>query len=138
MVLWRRLLYDLYILLSVSIPNCRILVAFSLPKPTSAIIVLSQLDTRYFKEIAGVSSWTLEFALVKRGEEDPLAEAIPMLLYSRSVNLEINLEAGEYVVYVSTPIKPSACVLMFVRSVGPIRSYKLQGSGKTHTSADIA
>jgi hypothetical protein len=71
-----------------------------LEKPTHAIIVLSQLDTRYFKEIAGISSWTLEFALVKRGETDPLSEATPTLLYSRSVNLEIDLDVGEYVVYV--------------------------------------
>jgi hypothetical protein len=66
--------------------------------------VLSQLDTRYFKEIAGISSWTLEFALAKRGEKDPLAEATQTLLYSRSVNLELDLEAGEYVVYVSSLI----------------------------------
>jgi hypothetical protein len=76
-------------------------VTFSLPKAAFAIIVLSQLDTRYFKEIAGISSWTLEFALVKGGEKDPLAETMSTLFYSRSVNLEIDLEAGEYVVYVS-------------------------------------
>lgn len=73
---------------------------FSLPKHTFAIIVLSQLDTRYFTEIASIASWTLEFTLAKRGESDPIADATPMLLYSRSVNLEIDLEAGEYVVYV--------------------------------------
>ena len=75
-------------------------VTFSLPKPTFTMIVLSQVDTRYFKEIAGISSWTLEFSLVKRGEKDILAEATPTLLYSRSVNMELELEAGEYVVYV--------------------------------------
>lgn len=81
---------------------CYISVTFSLPKHTFAIIVLSQLDTRYFTEIASIASWTLEFTLAKRGESDPIADATPMLLYSRSVNLEIDLEAGEYVVYVSS------------------------------------
>ena len=101
-------------------------VTFSLPKPSFTIIVLSQVDTRYFKEIAGISSWTLEFALVKRGEKDPLAEASQTLLYSRSVNLEIDLEAGEYVVYVSSLI--SFLLVSWVGSLpslGPIGSYNL-------------
>lgn len=76
-------------------------VTFSLPKPTFAIIVLSQLDPRYFKEISGTSSWSLDFVLAKRGEKLPLAESASSLLYSRSVNLEMDLEAGEYIVYVS-------------------------------------
>jgi len=88
-----------------------------LDKPTFAIIVLSQLDTRYFKEISGISSWTLEFSLVKRGEKDPIAEATPTLLYSRSVNLETDLEAGEYVVYVSSPYVMPVHILRFLRSV---------------------
>jgi hypothetical protein len=106
-----------------------------LEKPTHAIIVLSQLDTRYFKEIAGIASWTLEFALVKRGEKDPLSEATPTLLYSRSVNLEIDLEAGEYVVYVSTrSYIISVRVLRPFSSPGPFRSHDLQGTGKIPSS----
>lgn len=45
--------------------------------------------------------WSLDFALVKRGEKEPLAETSSSMLYSRSVNLEIDLDAGEYMVYVS-------------------------------------
>lgn len=78
-----------------------LIVNFSLSKPTFTIIVLSQLDTRYFKEISGTSSWCLDFILAKRGEKEPLAESSSSMLYSRSVNLEMDLEAGEYVVYVS-------------------------------------
>ncbi|KAG6832571.1 hypothetical protein H0H87_001227 [Tephrocybe sp. NHM501043] len=59
-----------------------------------------QLDTRYFKEIAGMSSWSLDFTLVKRGDTFPVAEASSALLYARSVNLEMELDAGEYNVYV--------------------------------------
>ncbi|KAG6877415.1 hypothetical protein C0993_007658 [Termitomyces sp. T159_Od127] len=69
---------------------------FSLLKPTLTIVVLSQLDTRYFKEIAGTSSWCLDFTLVKRGESFPIAEASSSLLYARSVNLEMELDEGEY------------------------------------------
>ncbi|GLB44576.1 putative peptidase C2 family protein [Lyophyllum shimeji] len=73
---------------------------FSLPKRALTIVVLSQLDPRYFKEIAGTSSWTLDFVLVKRGESLPMAEASSALLYARSVNLEMELDEGEYNVYV--------------------------------------
>ncbi|RDB20781.1 Calpain-9 [Hypsizygus marmoreus] len=77
-----------------------VMFTFSLLKPTFAIIVLSQLDSRYFKEISGTSSWTLDFVLVKLGDKEPLAEASSPLLYTRSVNLEMDLEAGDYNVYV--------------------------------------
>jgi hypothetical protein len=76
-------------------------VTFSLPQATFAIIVVSQLDARYFKEISGMSMWSLDFVLAKRGEKEPIAESASAMLYSRSVNLEMDLDAGEYVVYVS-------------------------------------
>ncbi|KAF9461870.1 hypothetical protein BDZ94DRAFT_1310221 [Collybia nuda] len=73
---------------------------FSLPKATFAIIVVSQLDLRYFKEISGTSMWGIDFVLARRGEKGPIAESSSSMLYSRSINLEMNLDAGEYVVYV--------------------------------------
>ncbi|KAF7345637.1 Calpain catalytic domain-containing protein [Mycena venus] len=53
----------------------------SMPKPSHAMIVLSQLDAR-------------------RGETEAVAESLHARYFSRSVNLEIPLEAGEYVVHV--------------------------------------
>ena len=76
-------------------------VTLSLPQRTPTIIVLSQLDKRYFKDISGISCWSLDFVLTRRGQEDPVAEASSALLFTRSVNLEIELDAGEYVIYVS-------------------------------------
>ncbi|KAG6918281.1 hypothetical protein DXG01_015373 [Tephrocybe rancida] len=73
---------------------------FSLPKRTLTIVVLSQLDTRYFEEISGTSRWSLDFCLVKRGDSFPMAEASSPLLHARSVNLEMELDEGEYNVYV--------------------------------------
>jgi len=73
---------------------------FTLPKRSLAIVVLSQIDSRYFKEISGTSCWTLDFTLVKRGEATPIAESASTLLYARSVNLEMELDEGEYNVYV--------------------------------------
>ena len=75
-------------------------VTFSITGQSTALIVLSQLDSRYFRDIAGRSSWTMDFALVKEGEKEPLAESLHSDFYLRSVNLEVELEAGNYIVYV--------------------------------------
>lgn len=77
-------------------------VTFSLIKSTLTIIVLSQLDTKYFKDISGTAFWGLNFMLVKRGEKLPLAESRSSLMFTRSVNVEMELDAGEYAVYVCT------------------------------------
>ncbi|KAL0581784.1 hypothetical protein V5O48_000261 [Marasmius crinis-equi] len=73
---------------------------FSLPKTSKAVIVLSQLDDRFFKEISGRCYWTFDFVLFKKGEKGYVAESSTSRLYSRSVNLEVELEAGDYVVHV--------------------------------------
>ncbi|KAJ8077429.1 hypothetical protein PM082_001859 [Marasmius tenuissimus] len=73
---------------------------FSLPEPSLACVVLSQLDDRYFEKIAGRCAWRVQFILFKDGESDYIAESSHARFYSRSVNLEVNLEAGDYVVHV--------------------------------------
>lgn len=73
---------------------------FTLPAPTLAIIVLSRLDERYFRDISNRAIWNLNFVLVKEGEKEPLAESVHAMFWSRSTNLEIDLEAGKYFVYV--------------------------------------
>ncbi|KAF5340285.1 hypothetical protein D9611_007847 [Ephemerocybe angulata] len=75
-------------------------VTFSLSGPTLAVIVLSQIDTCYFNDLAGKAKWSLDFVLVKAGDKEPLAEVPHSEYYLRSVNLEIPLEAGDYIVYV--------------------------------------
>ncbi|KAJ7155793.1 cysteine proteinase [Mycena filopes] len=72
----------------------------SMAKSSDAIIVLSQLDSRYFLDISGRSVWSLDFVLYKQGKPEAVAESVHARFFSRSVNLEIPLEAGEYVVHV--------------------------------------
>ncbi|KAJ7036653.1 hypothetical protein C8F04DRAFT_1220961 [Mycena alexandri] len=72
----------------------------TIPAPTQAVIVLSKLDERYFADISGNSCWMLEFVLFKKGSRAIVAESTPTRFYLRSVNLEAQLEAGEYVVHV--------------------------------------
>lgn len=75
-------------------------VKFSLSGPTAAVIVLSQLEKRYFRDISGHASWTMDFCLVKEGEEDIIAESAHSNFYQRSVHLEADLDEGDYIVYV--------------------------------------
>ncbi|KAK7052859.1 hypothetical protein VNI00_004178 [Paramarasmius palmivorus] len=73
---------------------------FSLPKATPTLIVLSQLDNRYFKRISGRCAWRFDFLLYREGDDEYLAESAHSRFKSRSINLEIDLEAGDYVVHV--------------------------------------
>ncbi|KAJ6580695.1 hypothetical protein B0H19DRAFT_1112126, partial [Mycena capillaripes] len=72
----------------------------SVPAPTKAVIVLSRLDERYFSDISGNSNWTFEFVLFKKGAKEFVGRSVPTRFYIRSVNIEVQLEAGEYVVHV--------------------------------------
>ncbi|KAJ7327524.1 hypothetical protein DFH08DRAFT_884706 [Mycena albidolilacea] len=72
----------------------------TIPKPSFTVIVLSQLDSRYFKDISGRAYWTFDFLLFKRGQAEPVATSSQPRFYSRSVNLELDLEAGDYIVHV--------------------------------------
>ncbi|KAJ6621539.1 hypothetical protein B0H10DRAFT_2017728 [Mycena sp. CBHHK59/15] len=72
----------------------------SIPSPAKTVIVLSKLDERYFSDISGNSCWMFEFVLFKKGSKEILAESAATRFYLRSVNLEIELEQGDYVVHV--------------------------------------
>ncbi|KAF8797361.1 hypothetical protein BYT27DRAFT_7125840, partial [Phlegmacium glaucopus] len=78
---------------------------FSPPGHSTTVIVLSQLDPRYYRDVAGLASWTMDFTLVKEGQKEPIAESGHLDFYLRSVHLEVNLEAGNYIVYVHSRIK---------------------------------
>lgn len=60
------------------------------------VIVLSQLDTRYFKGLAGEYTFVLKFRVQKEGEEDYLVRSHSSHFMGRSVNAEINLDPGRY------------------------------------------
>ncbi|KAG6911017.1 hypothetical protein DXG01_005432 [Tephrocybe rancida] len=72
----------------------------SLAEPSSAVIVLSKLDDRYWGPISGSARWSFDFIIFKKGESKPITTSSASLLYSRSVNAEISLEAGDYVIHV--------------------------------------
>ncbi|KAL2260626.1 hypothetical protein VTK26DRAFT_5317 [Humicola hyalothermophila] len=74
--------------------------SFTLAKPGPVVIVLSQLDDRYFRGLEGPYVFGLGFRLHRTGEEDYLVRAQTSYRTSRSCNVELTLEAGEYTVLV--------------------------------------
>jgi hypothetical protein len=74
--------------------------SFSLTKPGSVVIVLAQLDDRYFRGLEGQYRFELAFRLHKSGQEDYLVRSQAPYRMRRSVNVELELEAGDYDVMV--------------------------------------
>ncbi|KAG9120537.1 hypothetical protein FRC07_003926 [Ceratobasidium sp. 392] len=75
----------------------------SVTEDTPAVIVLSQLDSRYFSEISGYHKWSVDFVIYRKGApaDEPYTRSTHHELWRRSVNVELdNLEAGDYVVHV--------------------------------------
>ncbi|KAI0402212.1 hypothetical protein F4802DRAFT_608850 [Xylaria palmicola] len=71
---------------------------FSLAKTGPVVLVLSQLDTRYYRGLEGQYRFELNFRLHKKGQEDYVVRSIAPYRQNRSVNVELELEAGEYTV----------------------------------------
>ncbi|KAF7128430.1 hypothetical protein CNMCM5793_003160 [Aspergillus hiratsukae] len=64
------------------------------------VIVLSQLDTRYFRGLDGEYDFVLKFRVQKEGEEEYIVRSHSSYLISRSVSAEVNLDPGRYHVLV--------------------------------------
>lgn len=68
----------------------------TLSKAATTAIVLSQLDERYFRGLEGQYNWGLSFRLHKLNEDDYLYRCHNRHFSDRSINLEVDLEAGVY------------------------------------------
>ncbi|KND92404.1 hypothetical protein TOPH_02987, partial [Tolypocladium ophioglossoides CBS 100239] len=80
---WMLNYHDTYFTLSVS-------------QPGPVVIVLSQLDERYFRGLEGQYQFELALRLHKSGHEDYIVRSQAPYRMCRSVNVELKLEAGEY------------------------------------------
>lgn len=74
--------------------------AFTLARRAPVVLVLSQLDDRYFRGLEGQYRFELGFRLHHAGEEDYVVRSQTTYRMNRSVNVELDLEAGEYHVLV--------------------------------------
>ena len=74
--------------------------AFTISQPGPVVIALSQLDNRYFRGLEGEYRFRLSFRLHEAGEEDYLVRSQTPYYMTRSVNVELDLDPGEYHVLV--------------------------------------
>ncbi|KFZ17878.1 hypothetical protein V501_01497 [Pseudogymnoascus sp. VKM F-4519 (FW-2642)] len=80
--------------------------AFTINKPASVVVVLNQLDGRYFRGLEGQYTFELSFRIHKAGEEDYIIRSHTNYCMKRSVAAELDLdEAGEYLVLVKITAK---------------------------------
>ncbi|KAF1984942.1 cysteine proteinase [Aulographum hederae CBS 113979] len=68
----------------------------TLTKPSHVVIVLSQLDDRYFRGLEGQYEFYLQFRLHKEGEDDYIVRSNRAYYMRRSVSTELDLDAGTY------------------------------------------
>ncbi|VUC25304.1 unnamed protein product [Clonostachys rosea] len=69
---------------------------FTILKPGPVVIVLSQLDDRYFRGLQGQYHFQLAFRLHKTGHEEYIVRSQAQYRMRRSVNVEVELEQGSY------------------------------------------
>ncbi|THH14942.1 hypothetical protein EW146_g5464 [Bondarzewia mesenterica] len=72
----------------------------NISSPTPTVIALTQVDNRAFRDIAGPYDWSLEFTLYKKDESEQIGQSVHDCFYTRSVQMELELEEGDYVVHV--------------------------------------
>ena len=65
------------------------------------MIVLSLLDDRYFKGLEGIVRHNVEFAVYNRATREFKGKSVSAQFWHRSVSCQLELEAGDYAVYVS-------------------------------------
>lgn len=70
--------------------------AFSLMSSGPVVLVLSQLDDRYFRGLEGQYCFELAFRLHKARREDYLVRSQRPYRMRRSVNIELDLDRGDY------------------------------------------
>ena len=74
--------------------------SFILEYSGPVVIVLSQLDDRYFRGLEGQYQFDLSFRVHKAGHKDYVVRSRTGYRIKRSVSVELTLDAGEYIVLV--------------------------------------
>lgn len=109
--------------------------SFTIEEATSVVLVLSQLDSRYFRGLEGQYRFQLCFRVHKAGDDDYIVRSHGNYWMSRSVTAELNeLEPGDYDVLVKITAEKMTGALPVedvVRNNAKDRSDKLQRIGLT-------
>ncbi|TAQ87822.1 hypothetical protein B7494_g3844 [Chlorociboria aeruginascens] len=112
--------------------------SFTLDKPAPVVLVLSQLDSRYFCGLEGQYSFELSFRIHKAGEDDYIVRSHGNYWMRRSVTAELELPEGEYHVLMrieAVKNKDGATVEQVVRNNAKDRRDKLLRIGLAYDLA---
>lgn len=77
----------------------------SLARASHVVIVLSQLDDRYFRGLEGQYEFHLQFRIHHAGEEDYIVRSNSTYYMRRSVSTELNLDEGDYFILLKVTAK---------------------------------
>lgn len=88
--------------ISYSVLNTWHLVTFTIPQTTEAVLVLSQSDTRFYQSVKSAAEWSFDFKLFKAGSTELLGSSDYSYGLTRSTNLRVELNPGDYIVHVSS------------------------------------
>ncbi|PLB55434.1 calpain-like protein [Aspergillus steynii IBT 23096] len=106
-------------------------------KDGPAVLVLSQLDSRYFKGLAGEYDFKLKFRIQKEGEDDYMVRSNCSYVMTRSVNAEVELSPGRY--HILMKVTAYRCSDMatedVVSRVAPVEREKLVQIGLSYDLA---
>ncbi|KAJ6160943.1 Alpha/beta hydrolase fold-3 [Penicillium chermesinum] len=109
----------------------------SVTRSSPVVIVLSQLDTRYFQGLVGEYTFVLKFRLQKEGEEDYIVRSHSHFM-GRSVNAELDLDPGRYQVLMKVTAfrdEEADSTEEIVRRLAPTRREKLVQVGLSYDLA---
>lgn len=73
-------------------------VTIDVPSASEAVIVLAQLDKRYFKELSGQYEWSIDFTLYPMRKTFIVGRSVHSALWERSAKMETKLTKGTYIV----------------------------------------
>jgi hypothetical protein len=74
--------------------------SIDMKRPGEVVIVLSQLDDRYYKGLEGQYNFTLQFRVHEQGNADYLVRSTSAYNMRRSTSTEVHLESGVYDIFV--------------------------------------
>jgi hypothetical protein len=109
-----------------------------IPTAGSVVIVLSQLDDRYFRGLEGQYDFNLQFRLHKDDEDEYIVRSNAAYYMKRSVSTELELEAGNYWVLLKITAKryaESPTVSDIVSKTCELRPKKLLSVGLSYDMA---
>jgi hypothetical protein len=109
-----------------------------IPKSGPVVIVLSQLDDRYFRGLEGQYEFHLQFRLHKEGEYEYIVRSNKAYYMKRSVSTELDLDAGVYWVLLKITAKrypESPTVEEVIAKTCQVRREKLLSVGLSYDMA---